>query len=181
MRREICLKCALKHTRRQRPRPLHPARRGRLVRDRPSKRTTPRERSIIARRRWFRYWAPQITQRGYVWTRRAKVQKAARAPHRTASRATAGSRPAPVPSRRPSSGRCLRSGPTCNVVRTTHVGPNQTVRCSLRDWPNRLIRGRKKSRVLRMQAGLVAQIKTGWPRVSAREALPLVTLSLHPQ
>src|SRR6266481_3839990 len=37
----ICLKCALEHTRRQRPRPLQPARRGRLVLDRPSKRTTP--------------------------------------------------------------------------------------------------------------------------------------------
>ena len=61
---------------------------------------TPPKRSMIARRRWFRYWAPQITQRGYVWTRRAKVQKAARARHRTASRATAGSRPAPVPSQR---------------------------------------------------------------------------------
>src|SRR5882724_11011718 len=36
----ICLKCALEHTRRQRPRPLQPARRGRLVRDQPSKRTT---------------------------------------------------------------------------------------------------------------------------------------------
>jgi hypothetical protein len=71
-----------------------PASRGRLVRDRPSKRTTPPERNMIARRRWFRYWAPQITQRGYVWTRRAKVQKAARARHRTASRATAGSRSA---------------------------------------------------------------------------------------
>src|SRR5258707_10397942 len=43
-----------------------PASRGRLVRDRPSKRTTPPERNMIARRRWFRYWAPQITQRGYV-------------------------------------------------------------------------------------------------------------------
>jgi hypothetical protein len=37
----ICLKCALEHTRRQRPRPLQPARRGRLVRDLPSKRPTP--------------------------------------------------------------------------------------------------------------------------------------------
>src|SRR5258707_5449556 len=50
-----------------------PASRGRLVRDRPSKRTTPPERNMIARRRWFRYWAPQITQLGYVCTQRAKV------------------------------------------------------------------------------------------------------------
>jgi len=30
--------------------------------------------NMIARRRWFRCWAPHITQRGYVCTRRAKVQ-----------------------------------------------------------------------------------------------------------
>src|SRR6476646_11877006 len=56
------------------PRPLPPARRGRLVRDQPSKSTTPPERSMIARRRWFRYWAPQITQRGYVCAARVKVR-----------------------------------------------------------------------------------------------------------
>src|SRR5258706_13663439 len=55
--------------------------------------------------------------------------------HRTA-RTTAGSRPAPVPSRRPSSGRYLRGGPTCNVVRTTHVRPNQTAGPTA--WPNRI-------------------------------------------
>ena len=60
---------------RQRPRPLRRrARRGRLVLDRPPQRATPPERNMIARRRWFRYWAPQMTQRGYVCTGRAKVQ-----------------------------------------------------------------------------------------------------------
>ena len=58
LRREI--KCSLKHARRQRPRPLRPAKRGRLVRDRPSKRTTPPERNMIARRRCVLELGPQI-------------------------------------------------------------------------------------------------------------------------
>jgi hypothetical protein len=36
--------------------------------------TTPPERNMIARRRWFRYWVPQIPQQGCVGTGRAKVQ-----------------------------------------------------------------------------------------------------------
>ena len=54
----------------------------------------------------------------------------------TVSRATAGSRPAPVPSRRPSLGRCFSGGPTRDVFRTTHVGSNQTAGPTA--WPNRI-------------------------------------------
>jgi hypothetical protein len=35
---------------------------------------TPPRRSMIAGRRWFRYWVPQIPQRAYVCMMRAKVQ-----------------------------------------------------------------------------------------------------------
>jgi hypothetical protein len=93
-------RCALEHTRRPAAPPFAASKPGSFGARSTLQTHNATERNMIARRRWFRYWAPQITQRGDVWTRRAKVQKAARARHRTASRATAGSRPAPVPSQR---------------------------------------------------------------------------------
>jgi len=69
----------------------------------PPQRATPPERSMIARRRCVSELDPKNPQQGYVSVgarHRAGKEEAARARHRTASRATAGSRPAPVPSRR---------------------------------------------------------------------------------
>jgi hypothetical protein len=86
------------------------------------KRTTPLKRNMIAWRRRFRCWAlkspARLCLRSPAKVHRAGKNKAARVRHRTASRATAGS---PLAFRREDS----RGGPTRDVVRTTHVGPNQ--------------------------------------------------------
>jgi hypothetical protein len=86
--------------------------------------TTPPEQSIIARQRWFRYWPPQITQRGYVWTRRFK-----RPPGRDTGRPLAR---LPAPDLLRLRRKDFRGGPT----RDLHVGPNQTAGPTA--WPNRI-------------------------------------------
>ena len=107
-----------------------PASRGRLVRDRPSKRTTPPERNMIARRRWFRYWAPQITQRGYVWDKACQGSKGR--PGATPDGLSRDCRLSICRFRR----KDFRGGPTRDAIRTTHVGPNQTAGPTA--WPNRI-------------------------------------------
>jgi hypothetical protein len=98
------------------------------------KRTTPLKRNMIAWRRRFRCWAlkspARLCPRSPAKVHRAGKKKAPRVRHRTASRASAGSPLAPVPSRR------SRGGPTRDDLRTTHVGPNQAAGPPA--WSNRV-------------------------------------------
>ncbi len=51
-------------------------------------RTTPLKRNMIAWRRWFRYWAPQIAQRRFVSSPREEVRSRDRHPYLLKSKLT---------------------------------------------------------------------------------------------